>query len=253
MKRIVLFLFILCLIYPASKVNSAETGADPLWQKAVAVAAQNQNWVPGTMMARVENLDEKGNLKSLEEESWTRYFLGQDGQIDVEIIKVIAKGKDVTEERRKELKELKAKTKNKEKDKEKEKSGTSMDLSDTNPFNPDIQSTVRVTPLNREEPVQEKQCLVYEYSWKKTEGTIFKGTAWLEKNSGSPAQIRYSPEPLPKHTTKLVTTIHYKYSADGACCPTVMVVEGGGSFLMIKKFLRITMYLSEFWKYHQES
>lgn len=56
MKKLFIIVMLLCtmLIFAAGE-------EDPLWQKAVAVAEDNMDWVPGEMLISISALDDNGN------------------------------------------------------------------------------------------------------------------------------------------------------------------------------------------------
>lgn len=231
----------------AGFVIARESPADPLWQKAVALAGANLDLVPGKMMSRIIELDDNGKTKSVNE-SWLRFYLAPDKQVETELLKAVKDGKDITAEQRKKMAEDRKKQTASADSKDNKRPKKSIDLSDSNPFAPGIQASVIKKSLDRREIIQEKNCLVYEYHYTKDE-LSYKGLAWLEEDTGTPLRLQYSLDPLPKYTTRMLTVINYSSDNSGLWHPATMTMEAAGKFLMIKKNLRMVFEFSEYWRH----
>lgn len=227
-------------------VIAQESPADLLWQKAATLAGANLDWMPGKTMSRIMELDDNGETKSVTE-SWLRFYLDQNNQVETELLKAVKDGKDITTEQRKKMAEDRKKQTDSPDSKDKKRPKKNIDLSDYNPFAPGIQASLTKKNLNRREIVQEKHCLVYEYRFTE-EALCYKGLAWLEEATGTPLKLQYSLDPLPKYTTRMLTVVHYYSGNNGEWYPTSMTMEAAGKFLMIKKNLRIIMEFSEYWR-----
>lgn len=242
-----LFAVFLVIILGIGFVIAQESPADPLWQKAVTLAGANLDWVPGKTMSRVIELDDSGKTKSITE-SWFRFYLDQDNQVEAELLKEVKDGKDITAERRKKMAENRKKQTAAPDSKNEKRPKKNIDLSDSNPFVPEIQSTVTKKNLERREVVQGENCLVYEYKFTGDE-LSYKGLVWLEETTGTPLKLKYSLVPLPKYTTRMLTIIHYYSGNNGEWYPATMTMEAAGKFLLVKKNLRMVFEFSEYWKH----
>ena len=56
-------ILILALFWPRTFLFAANATKDPLWSKALAVAAANADWVPGLVITRSEVLQRGGSLE----------------------------------------------------------------------------------------------------------------------------------------------------------------------------------------------
>ena len=116
------------VVFFSTEVAFAGTAPDPLWQKALAIAESNANWVAGLVVTRSEVLY-KGETNGVHE-IWQRTSLGADGEVMTRTVKIMEDGKDVTaEEKKKEKKE--------KKEQDKSKKGASQ--GSCNPFDAEVQ------------------------------------------------------------------------------------------------------------------
>lgn len=226
----------LALLYAVFSLQAAHPTNDPLWAKAVGVASTNWGWVAGLTVVHSEVLS-KGESQGAHE-IWTRSTPGTKGEVITETVKVLEDGKDVT-------------AKEKKKDKEKEKSGAKKPGSGGgNPFDPHVQDQISVKPTGRAKAVSGRSCTAYEYELRGKDRQVTKGTAWLEKDTGWPAEIEnMTIDPLPdKHLKQLTITTRYESSAEGAWRIKEMITSGVVGILFIKADIRSTATFSEYWK-----
>lgn len=248
MKRRMIVLIAVCLgIRFCLSASSAQEPPemDSLWQKAVALAEANQNWVPGLITNTVEAVNKKGESKGIVEETWIRLSLGENGEIAEEFVKVIEKGKDVTEKRKQEAERVE-KSEN-ESEVEEEESGE-ITMSGGSPFNPEVQERITLKRTDRIEEIEGRRCIVYEFTHEIEEGRTLKGTTWLEEETGIPLKRQFSPNPLPKHVKRMQHTVNYAITPEGAWRAKGMQIEVTGGILFIKKRFRITVKFSDWWK-----
>lgn len=228
-------MILVCLVVASCLISSpAQTDAtqDSLWQKALVIAEENENWVPGLVIVRMEELGKDGEAKSVEE-TWMRLRLGQDGELVHDTVKILRDGEDVTDEPR-----------------EWGKSGSTS--AKANPFNPEVQNDVSVNREEQEELVMKKECIPYEFVQKTEDGEVLSGTAWLEKETGTPVQIQFETDPMPKHTRSMLTTTDYEFTSEGFWYPRETVIKASAGFLWIKKSFRVTVSFSEYWRKPKE-
>jgi hypothetical protein len=218
---------------------------DSLWQKAVALSGTSEDWVPGSIVVRVERLDGKGNVQSTEE-TWMRMSLGPDGKLKQEVVKRVKDGREQGGL------EVRAEARSGQGEKKGQGKGVAISVSgDEDPFTPSVQGGVSAKRTALTQRVLGKPCVGYDYTLAAKEGKAEKtlrGTAWLEEGTGAPVEIRFSPTPLPKHVQRLVTTVRYETTPEGTCLAREMVMEGSGGFLFIKKAYRGTIRFSDYWK-----
>lgn len=251
MKKSLIAALILC--------SAAVLGAgDNLWTKAVDLAKQFKDRVPGKMVLISEMLDGDGHAKETEE-IWFTLMQKADGTIDQVLIRYLKNGRDITKEKQaeeKQAEEKRAEEKRKaEHGKRKadgdKKESVSIGFESAGVFHPDLQKDTQVTETVQRKAVDGKICLGYSFRQKsgnKEEGMLV-GTAWLEKETGAPLEVQYTNEPLPKHVKELTTTVRYVLLPDGTWEGREMRMEGMGGILFIKKRFRMTMRFEDFFPY----
>jgi hypothetical protein len=279
-------LFALAVPVAAQQSALRQSPPDSLWQKAVEIAGRNQNWVPGLLVTSMAEVDGEGNAKSVRE-TRMRVFLGEDGEIDSEILKCTDDGEDVTEEARKEaaeekLKEEKERRKREEKrKKEAEKKRTkrqkqelgaaaededpeendsdesqpenepkgrfSLGLGGPSPFNPEVQDSVTFKRVEAKDPPPGGPYVAYEFVRQTPSGTSIAGTAWLDAATGMPVEMRFAPDPLPKRVKELSMTMRFETRPDSSWVPAEMHIEAMGKFLFFKKRFHNTLAFSDHW------
>ncbi len=217
----------------------AQTGAPPdsLWQKAVAIAQANDPWIPGLMVSRLEMLDGKGGAQSVEE-FWVQFTLGADGKVQSKRVKHLKDGKEVSEPEPSEGRD-------EDGPQEKEKHSFSFSFTES-PFHPKVQGKVAFQRTTQTKTIRGRPCAGYPFTLRKEKGAIERGTAWLEEGTGVPVELQFSPSPLPKRVQRLVTTVRYETTPEGAWHPVEIVFEGEGGFLFIKRRFRNVIRLSEY-------
>jgi hypothetical protein len=206
---------------------------DPLWQKALAVARTNADWVAGVVVMRSEVVY-KGKTNGVHE-LWKRSRLGADGEVITDTVKVLEDGKDVTEQEKK-----------KEKGKKKKSGGQGAG----NPFSAASQNRLSLVLTNRARSIAGKNCVGYLFEVRNTNGPKTQGVAWLERETGIPTELEnVTLEPLPdKHLKTMTITTRYESAGDGAWRVKEMVTISKVSMLFINADVRSTMTFSEYWK-----
>jgi hypothetical protein len=143
---------------------------DPLWQKAVKIASANDNWVPGYVVHREEVYSRIGIRQ---EKTITHSQLRRHEKPDVEVtfLTITQNGKDITEEFTSEF-------------------GRTVILEEDeyrvdHPFKAYSLGAVEYERLDKIKNIDGHRCIAYEFSYIDKRGT-WKGTAWLEEESGVP-------------------------------------------------------------------
>ena len=116
--------------------------ADSIWLKAVALSGKNGDLVPGLMKMHMQEVDKHGEPKNDEKyhEVWTTLSLGEDGEVEYEMIRTIENGKDITDEEK--AKGEKEKAREKEEDGEGDEDSDSREMESYNPFDPESQGRI---------------------------------------------------------------------------------------------------------------
>ncbi len=223
LKKTILFLFV--LLVGAGEIFAAEL---ELWNKAVQLYAWNKDWVPGSVVMKLEELDEKGKLKSLTE-SRIRYRVNEKRELEPEIVSIIKDGKDVTD-------------KNRQGGGQRRNSSMGMDES---PFDPALQDNVTVKPTGEKKVVRGHICSGFSFVLKQKKNSLL-GTAWIEESTGIPYGATITFDPLPAFVTRMNGEILFSYTDDSTWYPSDMSFEGEGSFLFIKRLFRSKMSFSDY-------
>jgi hypothetical protein len=222
-KRAVIFYFTFaCLITPSLTRGAPH---DPLWEKAVAIASANGDWVAGLTVTRSEVLlkGESANVHEI----WQRSQPGERGEIITQTVKVVENGKEVTEKE-------KPKTKDKITTKKKSSKGGG------NPFDPKVQDQLTIKSTDRIKVIGGNHCGAFEFDLQSTNGQRVKGVAWLEKEKGVPMEIEnMTIDPLPeKHFKQMMMTTRYELTPEGAWHAKEMITTGTISVMFIRADVR---------------
>ena len=211
----------------------AAAPSDPLWQRALAVARTNADWVAGLVVTRSQVVY-KGETNGVHE-IWKRSRLGTHAEVITDTVKVLEDGKDVTEQEKK-----------KEKGKAK-KPGGQVSI---NPFDAETQDRLSLAMTNRSRKIEGKDCIGYVFEVRNTNGPRAQGIAWLERQTGIPAELEnVTLHPLPdKHLKGMTITTRYESTADGVWRVKEMRTIGKASMLFITADIQSSMTFSEYWK-----
>jgi hypothetical protein len=231
---------VLCLPRP----SGAGAPADSLWLKAVGLAEKSKDLVPGSIESYMQEVDKHGNPKHEEDfrHSWGRLSLGEDGKVEYESVKVLEKGKDVTEEER--AKEAKRREKGGDEDSD------GFSVEGYSPFDTEAQDRMSIVRCEETESADGKDLAVYEFvehpgADRKEE---VSGKAWLDISTGVPVKIEYTSDPLPKRVKRMTTTVEYRYSPPDTLVPERFTMDVTGGILFIKKHFHMEMTFSDHWR-----
>jgi hypothetical protein len=228
---------------------------DSLWQRAVLVASTGDSLVPGLVVTRMETLGDAGQVKSVTETT-TKVHPGSSGAIETDVVKVLQDGRDITAERKEQRrKEGEARKKSSpgrspEEKKRGDRASVAFGLEE-HPFLAGKQDEVEYRATGDSRSIDGRTCLGYSFT-RKWSGKTTSGLAWLEVPAGTPRELQYSTDPLPKHVKEMSTTLFYVDDPPGWRASR-MVAEGTGRVLFLKKHLRFVVTLSEYWRLHPSS
>ncbi len=228
-------LLTLALFWSGASLIAADAPKDPLWRKAVAVAASDADWVPGLVITRSE-VRHKGEVVGVQE-LWQRSKPGPKGGVLTETFKVLEDGKDVTKPE-------------KAKGKEKSETKKSDNKGGVNPFDAGVQDRLTLKMVERSRTIDDRDCVGYAFELRNTNGPLVKGTAWLEKATGVPSEIEnMTLDPLPdKHLKSLTLTTRYETTTNGVWLAKTTTAISTMSVMFIKAEARTTTTFSEHWK-----
>ncbi len=254
LKRLAMVLVLLSAALCVSpRPAGAEAGPDSLWVKAVALYEANDDWVPGLIHMHMQEVDKHGQPKDDKgQEVWTRLRLGDDGEVEAEVVKILDDGEDVTEKEK--AKEEKKETE--QGDDEEDGEGDGFTMEGYAPFDPEHQEGLDVRATGEEEVVGGRRCAVFEFVDVRErededdddETVTVTGRAWLEVGTGTPFKVEYTTDPLPKRVKKMNTTVFYELDEPGSWRAGSMNVQATGGFLFIKKHFNMDMTFDDYWR-----
>jgi hypothetical protein len=229
--------------------SQAEAPTDSVWLKAVALSELNDNLVPGSIRTYMQETDKYGRPKDDQKyyETWAKLMLGEDGQVQSEIVKAIENGEDVTEKRKAEEEEAKKKNE----DEEGEES-ESHEMEGYSPFDSERQERLSISRMPAEETLDGKNAIVYQFSELTEDDETIGGRAWLEAGTGIPLKVEYTVVPLPKRVKEMVTTMEYEYIPPDFLIVKHMTIQATGGILFIKKHFRMEMTFTDYWRLPQK-
>lgn len=214
-----------------SALSLSAAPSDPLWDKAVRISGAVKEWVPGNASFRLELVDDKGAVQ----ESWQMWYRlspSPTGDVAMEVIRAMHNNDDTTR---------------KEQQAQRKRKATPFTMGD-NPFDPQVQDAVAVTPRGEKDTAAGRECALFDFVLKKKEGSFVRGTAWLDVQSGAPVQVSYTATPLPRGVFKLTTTIRYAPGLAGEGFLKDVHVEGVGGILFIRKSFRSDISVDGYWR-----
>ena len=211
-----------------TSVAQADTLKDPLWQKAVAIADANRDWVPGLVTQQTEEIGKKGKAKLVED---MRIYLsqGEDGSI-VEDVKCLKDGKEI-------------KCESDEEEDDDSSSDTLIEF-----FAPEFQDKVTIARTDQVKAIQGKQCVAYTFEQEGDEKEITVGTAWLEETTGMPLEVQFTVKPLPEHVEKMNQIIRFNSTSLDFWYPEEMLIDLSAGMLIFKKHYHIKMDFNDYWR-----
>jgi hypothetical protein len=219
-------------------------GADPLWEKAVAMAGRMESLkvTPGRMDCRMVMKKKDGSVTDTAEASYKILSEGDDTR--TEIIQVTENGKDVTHKAREEERKQAETAKKSKKDGE-----VSFSLEPTyHPFSPKSQSKVTLQRVG-ESRVGPLSAVLYSFrDGGAGEKGAMEGKAWLDPVTGVPLQVEAKPVKLPKHADTMSLKVLFTLSPEGLWYADRSEVNGSGGFLWIQRSVESRFTFSEYRK-----
>jgi hypothetical protein len=194
LRTVMAFLLLVAVVLPLA----ARSGEDPLWNKAVALYDDTEDWQPRLISIRSEEYDGRGNLKH-EETTVTRQYVSENGSLETELVSVVRDGEDITEERRENPQAGRSfgppGGAQDGDDGDDEESGEAFAALFESIFDPAQQEYVSHRRTGRRRRVDGEPAVAYSYSHEPNEEARGEGTAWLHADSGEPLLVESTLDP----------------------------------------------------------
>jgi hypothetical protein len=94
----------------------------------------------------------------------------------------------------------------------------------------------------------DRRCALYDFLLRRKDASVLTGTAWLDAESGSPVELRYTVSPLPRGLFHMKTTLRFARGPAGDGFLSEVFVEGVGGVLFIKKSFRTVIAMDGYWR-----
>lgn len=241
------------MVVAAVSLAAAEPPAgpqDPLWQKAVELAARVKaaNWRPlklettSRVMKKDGTVTDQGVILS-------RLVYDDDGEGHTETISATRNGKDVTdkvrEEERKDASRMdKAKKEERERKQDEPADGMSVTLEPGyHPFDRSVQARMSARRLP-DTVLEGRAAALFAFSQVDSKGSsLSEGRAWLDPATGAPLKVEVRPVTLPKHIDAMETIVRFESTPEGLWRATVTEVKGAATFLLFHRRIETEMRL----------
>lgn len=202
------------VLFAQAVLAQAHANPDTLWTKAVALAAANQHWVP-THWRETETIFDKNG--KVEETNELRLHLRRTSTsaLDIDVLSATKNGKDNADKVRSEL--------------EVNGGAFARDYPEDNLFAASNQHTVRATQSGEMKRINGRTYIGFSYVQTIPEGN-WAGMAWLDAETGIPAQVESSPTDLPMKedgldVLSLTSVTTYNVSAPDAWYPITVQLD----------------------------
>lgn len=179
-----------------------------------------------TLHVKAEERDKQGKVTSTTEE--VQRIRHQDGRAQIEVVRAVKNGKDMTDLERRETARQQSKGKKPPKGR--------MD----SPFAADQQASYAFTFVPASAPHTARIQFTPRVS--PTE-KLYRGQAQVDTEAGAVLSIKMSPAKLPSHADRV--DISLDFAAPGHLL-SKMVVDGEGSFLFLHKHMIVTSAFSDY-------
>lgn len=239
-KKFLLVLLIVSIFCPIS-IWGNNLHRDSLWEKAVKLAANNQNWVPGEIYTKETNYNAKGKIKAVEE-YWEKIIKNDNGEIELQLINYLKNGKNITKNKLKSYKKESTESLNE---------ALITFRKNLNPFNFENQSLISIKRTNSQEIVNNRLCVVYQFvqqSLKEGDSPL-SGLTWLEEDTGIPIAVKYYlDEELPNGIKEFSYYISYRFVSEQEWYPEKLVFKIRGKVAMININLISETVMDNYWQ-----
>ncbi len=211
--------------------------------KAVRIAAENDNWVPGFVIHYEEVYSRIGiRNETTETHSSLQRYTGKN--VEAVFKKVIQNGEDITNQFKEEFYE-------------------SIILEEQeytveHPFRVSTQELTDYRRLHKKKVIDGKRCILYVFTYYNEKGE-WKGKAWLDEDTGIPLVVEGILQSVPLEErwyiiSSLEVKTAYTSTSNGDWYPQEVIVDshievGDKLFGTYKSRVKETYRLSEYWRY----
>ena len=217
---------LLLLLLPVGRAAEAAPD-DPLWGKAVDLAANSRRWIAGEVRTRELELDRKGHVQSSRDYLST-IRLGPDGKLQTDHWR-IENGQRVPHVE------------------EEEEESTDPSTS-FGPLDTENQPFVHIRRLPGAPLEDTRPCVDFEFELAPPhQPGLLRGTVRLADPTGMPIRMTLVPDPLPDDVQSLLMTLTFDSPDASSFRPASMTTDLTTSFFLLTKKIRFIQEFSSFW------
>jgi len=224
------------LALAAGSAGPAAADADALWRQALALAAANASWTPGSTQTRVETRNARGELERVDE-VWARRADEAAAGVEWRLVRHLRDGTDVTASQARPFEAEQRKRAQKKK-----KDGRDDDF---DPFAPHEQAGLTVRAGGESRRVGGRTCHVLLFSRPRAARKGVTGSACLEAGSGAPLEAEFTLDPLPTGVRRLAVRVRYAFVSPQEWYAVEIEADGAASWLFVKKAFHTATVLAE--------
>ncbi len=221
-----------------SAVGRPGPPTDPAWERAVALASANMDWVPGLVVVRVEILDVSG-VPEQSQEAWVRVEMGPGGDLVARDVRFVEDGAAVSSNERQSAGDLL-------RDGQGPVGLPPLELFRGSPFDPGVQQDVSASRTGERRGIDGRHCVAFAFSQRKANG-LAKGIAWLDEATGAPVEVHITGSRVTGVVGVQGATIGYGPIEGDAWCTKEVLLEGTVGFAWMRRAFRITVTYADYW------
>ena len=204
--------------------------AEELWTQAAAYAAKTVELEAKTVEIRTWELDKQRAIRS---ESRMLFMQGPEGSITLRMAE--EDGEPVSSA---ELQRMQRRM---------EKISYGSEREEVSPFAPDVQQRITYRRTNQTAVKDGRSCDEFRFTFADTDDKgkeiLYRGKAWVERQSGLPVAVRYTLDPLPAPLSSFQAEQNYGYGETERWLLRSSVIEAKVRLLFVRKhFLTETLY-----------
>lgn len=229
--------FIILILLISVAIIWADDQQDPLWQKAVSIAEQNNNWVPGYLEVNISALDDSGN------EMMTSSLMFSYELEDGEITGFYDGGKrsgNMIPENDQMVQQFLAQD---------------MRPDQTSLFYNNENWNLAVTRSGKEDKINKKQCAEFTYTCdqpgEKGQTIPTTGSVWLDLETGVPVYQQQTLKPPVDMVEQLDNTIDYQYK-NGEFYPKKLISITSVNAMGQKAKMKNTVKFKKYFRYEED-
>ena len=225
---------------------------DVLWDRAVEIFDAHSNLLPGRIEVRLTEWGGRNRRLRNEEHGVYRTRSGADGSPEVEIVRVIRNGEDITAERREGdngggFSSLFGPPQGSDIPENDDEDGRSGGPGESNPFDPNLQHLLTYSRNGESRLINGRRTTGFTFRQQSEDDPdqFVTGTTWLDSSSGAPLLIESTLDPLPSRLLNTFQfTSHFRESDDGWFL-TRLDVDVVAQILLVRREFETTVTFSE--------